>query len=701
MHTGVPTLMIDGRPTAALAYMTFNLDPKYVWQFAEAGVDLFSFETTCDYDYYGLAADARPAADRWDYSQFDQRMQMILGAAPRALVFPRIYICSPPWWDDAHRDQLMAGRGGVYDPAPSMGWLPKTASEKALAPRKMTVPSFSSRAWLETSGDALQRFLRYAEKTYPDRIIGYHLAGGGSQEWYYWGAFEDVFPDTSQPQQDAFRRWLRRRRWVGVRDTEVPPARERVRAEFGEFRDPSELAAARVINYLRFHSEALVDALSHFANVARTAIGPDKLLGVFYGYFVDLARHPTAWHSSGHLAIQKFLADPNIDFVSSPTAYKDRRAVRGYSLFNSLTESVTNRGKLWWSENDLLTPSAPDLKDPLFLKPGTPLESRHMQRREFANVLCHGAGSWWFDMWGGYHDSPDAMADIARMAAVGRRAVHADRSPVAEICVVLDDDSIHFLRCDNRLTSPLVADQLIALGHVGAPFSVIHVDDLAAVRRHRFYLFLNLFCAGDARLKMVREVAGAGGVTSLWFYAPGLAGDKLSVRRMADLTGIRLALETRAAPLRVRTPADGLVYGTASALAPVVWSDDPEAEVLGVLTTGGRPGLVRKRIGGAVSIFSAAPAMPASLLRQLAADAGVHIYASGGEVVYANRSFLALAAEPGSQPLLRLPEPQTLFDLFEEAEVNLPAGAAPLPVSVDGTWLFWRGTRSQWRALGT
>jgi hypothetical protein len=113
-----------------------------------------------------------------------------------------------------------------------------------------------------------------------------------------------------------------------------------------------------------------------------------------------------------------------------------------------------------------------------------------------------------------------------------------------------------------------------------------------------------------------------------------------------------------------------------------------------------RAGLVRKRVNGSTAVFSAAPAMPAGLVRQLAADAGVHIYAGDGEVVYVNRSLLALAAEPFARPHVRLQRPGTLYDLFADKEALLRTGEGRVPPSPDGTWLFFRGTRKQWQALG-
>ena len=712
MHHGAPALFIDGRPVSALAYVALDLREDRVRQFAEAGIEIFSFPATADYDYYGLAAEAWPAPDRFDYTQFRERMQILLRAAPQAKVLPRVAIGSPPWWDKVHADQLVCGAdGSVYDPDPPLRW-PPGAAENTPAPKKMTAPSFSSQAWRDDAGAALERFLAFAEGEFGDRIIGYHLCSGAWHAWCHWGTMENAYPDTSLPQQEAFRRWLRRRGWAGVRDQEVPTLRERLRAEFGEFRDPADRAAALAIEYSRFHSEAVVEAMAELVRRARGVVGPEKLLGVAYGNFADLQRHPAAWHMSGHLAMGNFLAEADVNFVAGSTSATDRRVGRGASMFTSLTESVTHRGRLWWNDNDVAAPLVLGSVAPEAVLARNADELRHMERREFANVLCHGAGMAWLEARGGERDAPAAPADLARMVEISRQALNADRSPAAEIAVVLDDESVHALRCGNRLTAPLVAEQLVALAHAGAPFSVVHVDDLGQVPQYKFYILLNCFYAPEERLRRICKATQAHGATALWFYAPGLVGETVSAERMKRLTGIRLALDLRAGPLKV--VAAGALgeaeYGTDELLAPVVYADDPDAEVLGRLVevrrpSTGRPpavraGLVRKRVNGATAVFSAAPLMPAGLVRQLAADAGVHIYATGGEVIYACRSLLAIAAEPGSRPHLRLTQPGTIYDLFARKETLLRTGEGRVPTSADGTWLFFRGTRRQWEALG-
>jgi hypothetical protein len=706
MHRGVSTLFLDGEPHPGLAYMTLNLKEKYVEQFARAGVQLFSFSTASDYDYYGFTTDGWKAPDRYDTSEFDQRMETILRAAPRAKVFPRVYLCSPPWWDREHPAELLSGPSGVYAPALNFGWLPEGVEEKHRA-EKATVPSFSSQVWIDDASHALEQFLAHAEDKYGAHIIGYHLVSGGSQEWYWWGAFEKLFADWSEPHQAAFRRWLHRRGIPGATDARVPTEAERLTSEKGIFRDPRDPAALRVIEYWKFHCEAMLDAMRRFTATTRRLIGSEKLIGVFYGYFVDLCRHVSAWHESGHLALQSVLADPNLDFVCSPTTYKNRRVCTGTSLFNSATESFGLHRKYWWNENDILTLQSPALKDRLFLRPQTAVEARHLQRREFAHSLCRATGMWWFDMWGGYHDDPAAMADIRRMVDIATRSVHLDRGSVAEVAVVLDDESIRYIECSNRLTVPLIADQLIELGHIGAPYDTLHVDDLPLARTYKVYVFLDLFWADDERLRKVREIVERAGVTAVFVYAAGIIGETFSIERTERLTGLKIAMGADAAPLLVRTVADGhipaLDYGSPKSLAPVFHAVDPDAAILGYLlddsgAATNRAGLVAKQSSRGRVVFSSAPALPAKLLAVLFRDAGVHLYTEHGESVFANQSLLAICKEPGTDLALRLPEPAVLFDLYEERELILPSSIAEISPSGDGTWLFFRGPREEWES---
>jgi len=102
-------------------------------------------------------------------------------------------------------------------------------------------------------------------------------------------------------------------------------------------------------------------------------------------------------------------------------------------------------------------------------------------------------------------------------------------------------------------------------------------------------------------------------------------------------------------------------------VAPVFSADDPQATVLGRLADG-RAGLVRREMGGWTSVYSAAPKLPTALLRQWAAAADVHLYLRDPrphDVIYANRSVLALCASEAGSRTVNLPRDCDVFDLLD------------------------------------
>ncbi|NTV82215.1 MAG: hypothetical protein HGA24_12440, partial [Candidatus Aminicenantes bacterium] len=68
-----------------------------------------------------------------------------------------------------------------------------------------------------------------------------------------------------------------------------------------------------------------------------------------------------------------------------------------------------------------------------------------------------------------------------------------------------------------------------------------------------------------------------------------------------------------------------------------------------------RPGFAVQDFGEWRSVYSAAPNLPAPVLRAVARFAGVHIYSDAGDVLYANKSFLGIHTLAGGERTIRLP----------------------------------------------
>jgi hypothetical protein len=246
-----------------------------------------------------------------------------------------------------------------------------------------------------------------------------------------------------------------------------------------------------------------------------------------------------------------------------------------------------------------------------------------------------------------------------------------DRSSASEIAVLLDDESFFYETCRYNLDIPLIFQQrLWGLPRLGAPFDVFLLDDFLAGKlpAYKLYVFLNPFRLDGARRRALSKELKRDGRTALWIYAPGFIKDLPGLENMEELTGIRFGLgEQPWGPLIhitdfghpiTRDLGRDTAWGTNSKLAPIFHVDDPDARVLGevVYSQGNcRPGFAAKELPAWRSVYSAAPNLPADVLRAIARWAGVHIYNDDGDVLYANRSFLGVHTLAGGERTIRLP----------------------------------------------
>jgi hypothetical protein len=223
------------------------------------------------------------------------------------------------------------------------------------------------------------------------------------------------------------------------------------------------------------------------------------------------------------------------------------------------------------------------------------------------------------------------------------------------------------------------------------------------MKPYKVYLFLNVFYVDDQRLKTILFCIRKPGVTTLFVYAQGIAGNTISQRNMELLTGIKLDCDVAGGIIRVQTSGSVRLpeaeYGLSTSLTPQVYSVDPDTEVLGLIVGSVKHGLVRKQTGTASSIFSAAPRVPTSVLRSLFRSAGCRIYTENGELVYANKSFVAVCGMPGKKIAFNISPDKMLFELFSSTEHMPVKGSLTLPPSPTGVWAFFRGTRQEWEAL--
>jgi len=686
LHNGSPALWLDGKPVFAAINWVSGPTPEK-WAFEEqarksaaAGIHIYAFDVGKGTEWVGPGP-GRPGDH--DFSTVEARFQRVIKADPAALFHLRVYL-EPghgDWWEAAHPGEC-----------------------EILSDGRRNGMSFASRVWREEAKAFLRAYIAHFRKIgLFDRVIAYQVGAGHTGEWVKGeSSMHAPCGDYSEPMRRYFRDWLRSRyrddvaalraAWrhdpaVAFETAEVPPAGRQLEARLNTFRDPA--AEQDVIDYFTALADLCADAVMDLCRTVKEATGRQRLAGAFYGYLLDLAwnggffkERPDSDYStyqrSGHLGLKKVLASPDVDFLVSPYSY-GFRGMGGDSPSMLPAESVRLHGKLLLVEDDTRTHI--EGQDPNYGQAKTPTDSVTILRRNLAHFLTHSEGAWWA-LWNVDPVKETRFAALLReFRELGEMSMRLDRSSASEVVVLLDDESFFYETCRHNLDIPLIFQQrLWGMPRLGAPFDVALLDDLltGTLAPYKLYVFLNPFRLDGRRRAALAKELKRSGRTALWIYAPGYIKDAPGLENMEELTGFRFgAGEQPWGPLVHLTDfghpiskglGEDLAWGTNNRLGPIFHLDDPQARVLGevVYSQGNcRPGFAVKEFPAWKSVYSAAPNLPASVLRGIALWAGVHIYSDAGDVLYANRSLLGIHTLSGGKRLVKLPRrAEAVIDMF-------------------------------------
>ena len=669
-HNGTPTLFINGRPHNGMTWATYGPKADVFRDFTQAGITLYTFAATPTESGYGLSRTAWTAPGEYDFSQLDERALMLLLENPNAYFFPRLYVHAPKWWSVAHPDDivLMDPGDGKFVPFIHAGDKP--------------APSWASEAWRRDTVESLRRLIAHVEASpYADRVIGYHIASGTTEEWMMWGGNEDQWVDFSPVNTARFRAWLRdkygsdaglRAAWhdetVSLAGAAIPAKAQRQHTELGSLRDPAKEQA--VVDYYLYNSDLVADTICVFAKAVKDITKRKKIVGAFYGYLLQLCGEQRQ-QNAGHLALEKVLASPDVDFLTSPASYAFRQlGGEGTSHFMSLFGSAKLHGKLWFDENDIRT-SLSGGQVGEWGRPANVAGDIIQQEKELANVIVNGSAQWWFDVGANVYSDPALMGRIGNLAKSATEAQTLDRSPVDEVAMVVDERSLCYLRVADPLGAELLVSQLPALSRIGASVGHYLVTDLPRLKDRKVFFIMTSF-APTAQDRAAIEALKRDGHVLVFLYAPGVYRDgQLDETGMADLTGIRLRMTRGEGVFTVKVAGghrltegiEGQSYGGGQRGFPMCYADDAAATVLGTLADG-KPGLVVKSEKGWTSVFSAVPMLPTRLMRNIVQSAGVHTYIDTEDVVWASKEMVAVCVKDAGKRVVRLPRKANVRDLY-------------------------------------
>ena len=388
---GRPRLFIDNKPQIPCAYMTYFEERACYKDFADIGYNLYSLcasfsglplnNGTGFAPHYGIF----DVKGKPDYGRFDGYVKDIVQSCPDAKIFLRVWVSMPLWWIEEHPDEVCQSAGVLKREA------------------------LFSKSLRETGTDLLKQFISHIQESdYCDHIIGYQIAGGSTEEWFH----ADANGSQSVCAKERFNAYLKH----------YYPDKY---AQEVDIPDPSTYKVEGVIQndlaqrYLEFVNYATADTVLHLAKVAKKCVNHSQIVGAFYGYVPEIA-NPLR----GTMGLKKLLESPDIDFICSPNSYFKNRALGIDWAEHSLGESIKQRGKLYFLENDIRTflSDYPNKCRPgcdphnryntkVWLGPPTIEGSIWGMRKAFARHYTHGNGLWWFDMWGGWYANSELLEE--------------------------------------------------------------------------------------------------------------------------------------------------------------------------------------------------------------------------------------------------------------------------------------------------
>jgi hypothetical protein len=96
------------------------------------------------------------------------------------------------------------------------------------------------------------------------------------------------------------------------------------------------------------------------------------------------------------------------------------------------------------------------------------------------------------------------------------------------------------------------------------------------------------------------------------------------------------------------------------------------------------------------SVYSAAPNLPAQVLRGIARYAGVHLYSDAGDVLYATRQLLSVHTVAGGTRTFHLPERvEVVYDLYARQIIAQDTHQIETFLPPRSTTLYYTGPRER------
>lgn len=541
---------------------------------------------------------------------------------------------------------------------PPAAWLdanPQAASGTEIDGKRLV--SLAAQSWADAGKSALITLAEAVSNAKAgDKVKGVILGGPVDGTWRRLGGY-----DRSDSGTAGFRAWLGTQyvddsalqsAWgdpaCSLGNAQVPEAPNTADTLNVFFNLPQE---QRHVDYLRYVSEATADAVSEFAGFLRQNAKASLLILATYGGAFEYPENDSGQSALG------VLLDGVIDGIVTPVSYLDR-GLGGAGGFMGPVDSARQHKKLWIVVDDTRTGiSRNAVSGEIERIEGLRSEDvLRVQKRNFAAALAHGLGIMWDDgqgvgslhnteMWDLFLHMREAYQGVWTSEEAwtkGEPIPYATPEQRLTLCVVIDEASRFYQRCDAKLNTLLLPGVRDAALRSGVPVQFCLLQDVLGgqAQEAAVYLFVNAFHLYPEDRNQIKNLLIAQRSAAIWMYAPGFIGDLPSVENCAATTGLNVRMFD--GPARSgsqwqlsggRFVEQGTTFGGPDQWAPMFYIETEETKVMARYRESGMVSVAAEFFPeGWASIYVAEPTLTPEILREILLILEKHVFIrQGGE----------------------------------------------------------------------
>jgi hypothetical protein len=243
---------------------------------------------------------------------------------------------------------------------------------------------------------------------------------------------------------------------------------------------------------------------------------------------------------------------------------------------------------------------------------------------------------------------------LREVAVIEKTAARIRSKPgksIAEILLVVDEESIYHTVCNGLFHVPMMMDMIRNANLCGAPTDTYRLNDLETLdlSQYKLVVFLNAFQLVPEQWRRI-EARIPKHATLLWNYAPGILSPDFSMKNIKNVIGMKV--RERGPVLRPQLlPEPGSCLAGTEPMRSEIDADVdyPLLEVvpsdqIRVLARyeDGAIAAASGQYGGRPVVYGALPFFGPEHLHRIAALAGCHLYVPANCTVYADSRFIGI-----------------------------------------------------------